>query len=135
MNIRTAVGHDIETLLRYDKHICKTELQTAVTLGRVLIMEADGSFAGLLRWNLFWDSIPFMNMLYLIRGCRGKGYGKMLVTFWEKAMREKGHSLVMTSTLSSESAQHFYRKLDYVEAGSLLLKGEPLEIIFTKELP
>lgn len=40
----------------------------------------------------------------------------------------------MTSTLSNENAQHFYRKLLYRDSGSLLLENEPLEIIFTKKL-
>ncbi|WP_278281130.1 hypothetical protein [Clostridium sp. N3C] len=40
----------------------------------------------------------------------------------------------MTSTMSNEEAQHFYRKFDYKDAGSLLLDNEPLEIIFTKVL-
>lgn len=42
--------------------------------------------------------------------------------------------MVLTSTLSSEGAQHFYRKRGYVDCGSLLLPGEPLEIILRKEL-
>lgn len=40
----------------------------------------------------------------------------------------------MTSTQSDETAQHFYRKLGYVDAGALLLQDEPLEIILTKAL-
>jgi len=32
--------------------------------------------------------------------------------------------------MSNESSQYFYRKLGYVDANSLLLLGEPLEIIF-----
>ena len=49
-------------------------------------------------------------------------------------MAAQGFRLVMTSTLSSEQAQHFYRALGYRDAGSLLLEGEPLEIFFTKRL-
>ena len=49
-------------------------------------------------------------------------------------MKEKRYSIVMTSTLSTETAQHFYRKLKYTDVGSLILKREPLEIIFMKEL-
>lgn len=49
-------------------------------------------------------------------------------------MREEGYPLVMTSTQSNETAQHFYRKLGYADAGSLLLRDELLEIIFTKEI-
>ncbi len=75
-----------------------------------------------------------MNMLYINENYRNKGIGKKLVEFWETEMKSKGYELVMTSTLSNEQAQHFYRKLRYKDAGSLLLDDEPLEIIFTKSI-
>ena len=87
-----------------------------------------------LRFNLFWDEIPFMNMLYLLEEYRGQGYGGRLVTFWEKEMKDNGYGMVLTSTLSSEQAQFFYRKNGYVDCGSLLLPGEDLEIILRKKL-
>ena len=57
-----------------------------------------------------------------------------LIAYWEKQMKTKGYDLVMTSSLSNESAQYFYRKLNYVDSGALLLPGEPLEIIFVKKI-
>ena len=73
-------------------------------------------------------------MLYLDWEYRGIVIGKALVGFWESEMKSKGYSLVMTSTQSDEQAQHFYRKLKYKDAGSLLLENEPLEIILTKRI-
>lgn len=134
MKIRIARKDDAKLILEYDKHITESEFYTSITLSRVIIAEYDNKFIGWLRWNLFWDNTPFMNMLYILEVYRSNGYGKMLVQFWEKLMKEKEYKLVMTSTLSDEDAQHFYRKLDYIDSGSLLLKGEALEIIFTKEL-
>ena len=75
-----------------------------------------------------------MNMLYMLEDYRGKGYGKQLVGFWEKEMLKNGYKMVMTSTLSNEDAQFFYRKNGYVDCGSLLLPKEPLEIIMLKNL-
>jgi hypothetical protein len=49
-------------------------------------------------------------------------------------MKSLSYKLLMTSTLANENAQHFYRKLNYKDAGSLLLPDEPLEIIFIKEV-
>jgi hypothetical protein len=40
----------------------------------------------------------------------------------------------MTSTFSNESAQHFYRRLGYRDAGCLLLADEAMEILFTKPI-
>ena len=41
---------------------------------------------------------------------------------------------VLTSTLSNERGQFFFRKRGYTDCGALLLPGEPLEIILRKEL-
>ena len=75
-----------------------------------------------------------MNMLMIEETYRKKGLGKILITFWEKEMREKGYKSVLTSTLSNESAQHFYRKQGYKDAGCLLLEEVGLEIVFKKDI-
>ena len=49
-------------------------------------------------------------------------------------MRALGHRRVLTSTLSNERAQHFYRRLGYRDSGALLLPDEALEIILMKDL-
>lgn len=134
MNFRIAAKADVAQIAAHDKHIKKEEMESLACLGRVLLAEEGGAFAGWLRWNLFWDNTPFMNLLFLLEPYRGHGYGKEMVAFWEKQMREAGYKRVLTSTLSSEGAQHFYRKLGYADCGALLLPGEPLEIFLTKEL-
>ena len=134
MEIRYANLDDFEVLLKYEKHISKEELNNAIKLKRVIMMFNDNNFVGWLRFNLFWDNIPFMNMLYLLENERGKGYGRQLVEFWEKEMAKKGYRFVLTSTQSNEEAQFFYRKNGYIDSGSLLLPNEPLEILLYKNI-
>ena len=132
--IRYANENDIETISKYDKHISKEELKKIIGLQRIIVMYEDNVFIGWLRYNLFWDNIPFMNMLFLLDDERGKGKGTQLVTFWEKEMKNKKYDFVLTSTQSNEEAQFFYRKLGYIDSGSLLLPNEPLEIIMYKKI-
>ncbi len=87
-----------------------------------------------MRFNLFWDNIPFMNLLFILEEQRGKGYGKKMVEFWEHEMAKQGYKSVMTSTQSDEEAQLFYRRLGYADRGALVLPDEPLEIIFYKNV-
>ena len=58
--------------------------------------------------------------------------------YWEDEMRRQNHGMVMTSTQSDETAQHFYRKLGYRDAGCLLLDlpgyAQPTELFFAKPL-
>jgi ribosomal protein S18 acetylase RimI-like enzyme len=123
-----------EKLKKNDKHISEEMLYKKIYDKEVIIVKADDKIIGWLRYGYFWDSIPFMNMLVMDENYRGKGIGKKLVTFWERDMKANGHEFIMTSTLSNEMAQHFYRKLGYKDSGSLILENEALEIIFTKEL-
>ncbi|MCH5315262.1 MAG: GNAT family N-acetyltransferase [Eubacterium sp.] len=132
MNIRLAEINDYPFLKENDKHIRKDEIKSLIYQHRILLLELDDEIIGWLRWSLFWDNTPFMNMLYILDGHRSQGLGKKLVEFWENQIKQDGYNMVMTSSLSDEQAQHFYRKLGYVDSGSLLLPGEALEIIFTK---
>ncbi|MDE6470585.1 MAG: GNAT family N-acetyltransferase [Eubacterium sp.] len=125
---------DKDLLLSKDSHIKEEIWEETIKNKREIIILIDSRFAGWLRYNLFWDEIPFMNMLYLLEEYRGKGYGTRLVKFWEGEMRRIGYDRLMTSTQANECAQHFYRKLGYQDAGSFFPFCNDLEIIFTKEL-
>jgi GNAT superfamily N-acetyltransferase len=134
MEIRYAGPSDIEMISEYDEHLSKEELQHAIALKRIILLFIDGRFEGWLRFNLFWDNIPFMNLLFILEEQRGKGYGRELVGFWEREMKAQGYRFVMTSTQSDEEAQFFYRRLGYTDRGALVLPDEPLEIIFYKNV-
>ena len=125
---------DFGKIKAYDKHISESELCHVINSKRILLIHNNGVFLGWLRFNLFWDNTPFMNMLFILEPHRGKGYGGQLLHYWEAEMRKDNYHMVMTSTLSSEQAQFFYRKNGYIDCGSLLLPGEPLEIILRKNL-
>lgn len=132
--IRYANLEDLDILTKYDKHITKEEIINSINLKRIIVMFENNKFVGWLRYNLFWDNTPFLNMLYFLEDERNKGYGSEMISFWEKEMKEKGYCFVMTSTQSNEQAQFFYRKHHYIDSGSLILPQEPLEIMFYKKI-
>lgn len=136
MNVvaRMANAADLPVLGELDTHVTSDMLANLVAAERVMVIAVDGVVVGILRWGLFWDEIPFMNLLWLLPDWRGKGLGRQLVEAWESSRLAAGHSLVLTSTVSAETAQHFYRQLGYVDSGALLLPDEAAEIIFRKHL-
>lgn len=135
MKIVYATESDYEYIRDRDHHILESLISTKIKQKEIFILRnADDSRIGWLRYGYFWDNTPFMNMIWINEQHRGNGVGKQVVLFWENDMKQKGFDLVMTSTLSNEDAQHFYRKLGYRDAGCLLLRNEPLEILFTKAL-
>lgn len=131
MEIRIATSTDVNIIMSYDKHITKTELLNILNLNRVFIMEDRHKFIGWLRYNLFWDNTPFMNMLYILEEFRGGGFGKEFVEFWKVLMKKLGHEIVITSTSSDEYAQHFYNKLGYSVIGGFAITGDPYELILS----
>jgi len=134
-NVRPATQDDLSALNEKER-LPESELAAIVERSRVLLAE-DGDedgIVGWLRWGLFWDEVPFMNLLYVDEPRRGNGVGRLLVSEWERACGREGHTTVLTSTVSAESAQHFYRKLGYRDAGCLLLPGESAELFFIKQI-
>lgn len=87
--IRYADIQDLTVLSEHDKHISESELRNIISAKRVLVMYQGDTFIGWLRFGLFWDNIPFMNMLYILNDHRGKGNGTNLVSFWEKEMAKE----------------------------------------------
>lgn len=134
IEIRYATMADKEILLSKNSDIKENIWTDTINNKQEIIMFVDGEFAGWLRYNLFWDKIPFMNMLYILEPYRGKCIGTQMVKFWENEMAKLGYDKVMTSSQANECAQHFYRKLGYSDAGSFFPFCNDLEIIFTKKL-
>ena len=125
---------DVQFLASRDKDTSEAVITDQVARREILVARVDDEIVGWLKMGYFWDDLPFMKILYLLKPHRGQGTGTALVTFWEQEMRQRGHKSVMTSTLSSETAQQFYRKLGYTDVGGFVLPGEPLELLLVKSL-
>jgi ribosomal protein S18 acetylase RimI-like enzyme len=135
MRIVVASDSDYGYIRDRDHHILESLILPKIKGNEIYILRNDDeSTIGWMRYGYFWDNTPFMNMIWIDEQYRDKGVGKQAVLFWENEMKQKGFKLVMTSTLASEEAQYFYRKLGYRDAGCLLLENEPLEILLTKIL-
>ena len=80
-----------------------------------------------MRYNLFWDIIPFLTFIYIDDACQNKGFGRQAMQYWENEMRKLGYEMLMTSTQVDEEAQHFYRKLGYIDRGGIFLDNTPFE--------
>lgn len=132
INIRYAQNNDYQWLKENDNHISEKVLKNKIENNELFVIEDNGKIIGWLRYNLFWDNIPFMNMIYFLEEYRKVGLGRKLVEYWENEMKNIGYKNVLTSTQSNEEAQHFYRKIGYTEIGGFKYLNDPYEIIFQK---
>ena len=135
--IRRVTEADRSFWFSLDRHLSAEGFARKVRDRTGLVLTAGGEPAGLLRWSLFWDSIPFCDLVSIREDARGRGLGRMLAEHWEREMREAGYGLVLTSTQSDEEAQGFWRALGYRDCGALTLpfRGyeQPTELILGKE--
>ena len=125
--IRYVTDSDKAFWYTLDKHLSEDEFDLKVRDKRSYIISDGSTPIGIMRYNLFWDNTPFLTLIYIEGAYHGKGFGKQAMLFWENEMRELGYKMVMTSTQTDEQAQHFYRKLGYLDRGSLFLDGTPFE--------
>ena len=125
--IRYVTEFDQAFWFTFDKHISEDEFRLKIRDKRGYLICDDDKPIGVMRYNLFWDNIPFLTLIHLEKSYRGKEFGMNAMIFWEQEMRELGYKMVMTSTQVDEQAQHFYRKLGYIERGSLFLDNTPIE--------
>lgn len=138
MEIRHVQESDYAFWVSLDQYLSKDQFMQKVRdkMGYILLINDEP--VGLLRYNLFWDEHPFCTMLYVREGKQRTGYGKSMMGFWEKEMQQRGHKMLLTSTQVDEEAQHFYRKLGYQDAGSLLITvpeyQQPMELFLLKRI-
>lgn len=136
--VEHATSAEIPIWPAFDKQISEKELLLKIAVKRCYILKTDSVPVGVMRYNLFWDTIPFLTLIYLDPAVRGKGYGKSAMLHWEAEMHSSGFPCVMTSTQADENAQFFYRKLGYKDTGCLILSTPPIaqatEIFFIKKL-
>lgn len=121
---------------RLDKHLSEAEFEKKVRDRQGYVLFDGQTPVGILRYNLFWDTIPFCTLLFVEQEYQRKGYGRKLMEFWEAEMKTLGYDMVLLSTQADETAQHFYRKLGYRDAGGLLTNipghEQPMEVFFAK---
>lgn len=135
MEIRLAATEDKKDILKDDTHIRPDRLDKCILDELVYVLWDGGTIVGVLRYSLFWQSVPFLDLLYLDEAYRGKGHGRQMMNHWEDAMRAMGYSYVMLSTQADETAKYFYEKLGYRRIGAFLPpEQEAEELMYLKEL-
>ncbi len=121
-----------------DCHLPEAEFDKKVRDRQGYVLFDDNIPKGLLRYNLFWDNTPFCTMLFVAWASQRRGYGRMLMEYWEEDMKKQGYKMVMTSTRVDEDAQHFYRKLGYKDCGGFTVDipgfEQPMEMFMSKGL-
>ena len=120
-SIRYAKEEDKDFWFTLDRELGEREFLLKVRDKQAYIILNDNNPIGIMRYNFIWDIIPFLTLIIIEDNYHRQGYGRKALEFWEEEIKELGYKLVMTSTRVDEYAQYFYRKLGYIDRGSLFL--------------
>lgn len=147
MMIELAQSKDKQKIARLDSHIPSPRLGECIGNGQVYVLKDDSiknggqdhrlknPVVGVLRYSLFWQTIPFLDLLYIDKAYRNRGFGTEMMHEWENLMAMRGYKYVMTSTQADEDAWRFYEKLGYRKVGGFLPpEQEAEEWMYVKEL-
>lgn len=135
LDILKVTENEIINLMRYDKHISEERLRSCIINETVFAIKLDGIIIGVLRYSLFWQSIPFLDLIFIDSHYHGKGVGKQAMAYWESQMKNLGYKYTLTSTQEDETAQFFYEKIGYIRTGEFLPpEQDAKELIYQKAL-
>jgi len=134
VRIEYATGDDLMLVTARHKGATSELLERRIAAKEVIVARAGGDIVGLLTYIVIWDVVPFINVLSVVEERRRQGIGRRLVGFFECEMAAAGEKTIMTSSMSSEDGQHFWRKMGYKDVGGVLPADAPLEVFFRKDL-
>ena len=138
MELRLMTEADKAFVMGMDTHVDEEGFQNRIVTKSGFVLTEQGEPVGLMHHCLLWDRMPFLNLLYIVEERRCMGFGKTAMKAWEEEMRKRGYQIALLSTQTDETAQHFYRKLGYVDCGGLIFQNtpfdQPTELFFRKVL-
>jgi len=127
MNIKYMEQQDKDFVMSIDKHVNEINYNKRVYTKTGYVIYDNEQPVGIMHYSVLWDNLPFLNFISINDEFRNRGIGKKAMIAWEEDMKKQGYKMVLISTQVDEGAQHFYRKLGYVDCGALLFTGTPME--------
>lgn len=127
MELRYVENKDKKFWMSIDGHVNDNGFKNRVFTKTGYVMWQNDIAVGLLHYCVLWDNLPFLNFIFVKEEFRGKGFALEAMQQWEEQMKSDGYNMVLTSTQVDESAQHFYRKIGYIDCGGLIFNDTPFE--------
>jgi len=118
--------------MRFDQELPVEMLERKIRDSEIFLLREDEKILAYLRYSLFWDKVPYVNLLIVDPNERKKGFGSAIMRFWEERMHQEGHDYLMTSSQSDEEGQHFFRKLGFEDSGRFDFPQQAEELILSK---
>ena len=137
MEIRRGQKSDFEWFRENDHHVGSEWIERCLNHAEYILAVEGHNTNGFLRFSLFWGKIPYMDLIWVVPNHRRQGLGTALLGFWEREMRQRGATVLMTSSVADElEPQAWHKRNGFKECGQLTfghLAPTP-EVFFVKDL-
>lgn len=100
----------------------RDSLRTALEQRELFVATVNGEVAGVMevRFDGFFRAFPYLALLGVKKGWRGKGVGRQMIAFFEEAARQLGYTRVSIMVSSfNPRARSLYQSLGYKRIGLL----------------
>ncbi len=137
MDIRYGQESDFGWLQEHDKDVNPEWINRCLHLGEYIIAVDGQDRKGLLRFSMFWGTIPYMDLIWVLKAYRQHGIGSGLFHFWEREMKKRGAKTLMTSSMMNEpEPQVWHERNGFTKCGQLTFgqQQQTLEVFFVKDL-
>ena len=133
--LTVATEADIQDIYAFDNEFLHERLAECIKENRVFVLRSRGGIFGVMRYNLFLESLPCLDVLILDSAYIKKGYVQKMMDYWEFRMRELGYGYVMITMFADQVEVYGPEMFSYQKMGdfSLPLMDENV-IAFTKAL-
>jgi L-amino acid N-acyltransferase YncA len=141
MTVRQATLNDILAIQDVDRaleqHVSDEDiLRASIEGGRVVVAMDGDEVAGYVRYEWFWDRIPYCMLVRVKPSHQRHGLGRALYEAVEAGLREQGITFWLSSTEEeNEGSLRFHRSLGFRPIGALSeLDQDSREIFLRKDL-
>ena len=138
MEIRRVTQDDRAIWMQINPHAEEAAFDMHVWAGTGYVLWECDIPIGVMHHCMIWDTLPFLNLLYIREKYRNQGFGRQAMTQWEAFMKGRGCDQVLISTQVNEEAQHFYRRLGYKDCGGFVIDipgyEQPMELFLVKAI-
>jgi ribosomal protein S18 acetylase RimI-like enzyme len=138
VKISKATLNQFEECRRWDQFNRDQVLREKIERGFIYLAYFDSDCLGYLRWDFFWNRLPYLCLIVVKKEQRGRGVGQQLLTKWMEDLKQKEYKFCLSSSQENEPpAVEWHLKQGFREIGRLATLNDDgsVEIFLRKELP
>lgn len=120
-----------------DGYVPPERIARKIDADEVFVAEEDRRPVGYARIKLLWSKVPYLALVRVLPGARGRGVGRALLRTIEEELRRAGHDLLLSSSQADEpEPQAWHRRMGFTDSGRIEGINDGVdEIFFRKRLP